>query len=178
MIREPQEIERISQQYVQTRIKMWMTYATTVYTMGVRQLPIEYQQIIAAYKFAAGRRRQEEMHQDLLQAFDAYAFIDKRFTPQHYNDFVFDPEIKIYAAAMCKNFFEVNMLMTFLYLKNCRTFKDMCLKHLPNGYPDTSTLHMCWDQQKSDEPEHRGEINLIDSINSVNNVYESLYGVK
>lgn len=178
MIQEPQDIDRITKQYVETRIKMWLNYATTVYTMGVRQLPLQYQQIIAAYKFAAGRRRQEEMHQDLLEAFDAYKFIDKRFTPENYNDFVFEPEIKIYAAAMCQNFFEVNLLMTFLYLKNCRTLKDMVKNHLPNGYPDISTLHMCWDQQQSDEPEHKGKINLIDSVNSVNNVYESLYGVK
>ena len=178
MIREPQEAERISQQYIETRIKMWMNYATTVYTMGVVHLPMQYQQLIAAYKLAAGKGRAEEMHQDLLEAFDAYKFINKRFTAEHYRGFEFDAEIKIYAAAMCKNFFEVNMLLTFLYLKNCRSFKEMCLKYIPNGYPDMSTLHMCWDQQESDEPEHKGKINLIDCVNSVNNVYESLYGVK
>lgn len=178
MIREPEETDSISRQYIEARLKMWLNYAEIVYTMGTRPLPVEYQQIIAAYKFAAGRRQQEEMHEDLMAAFDGYAFVHKRFTPEHYDDFVFDPEIKIYVAAMCENFFEINMLLTYLYLKNCRSFKEMCLKHLPNGYPDISTLRMCWDQQVSDEPEHVGKINLIDCINSVNTVYKQLHGAQ
>lgn len=176
MIKEPAEIDRLQRQYVETRIKMWMNYAEVVYTMGTRRLPNDYQALIASYKVAASRGRAEELKQDLREAFDAYAYIERRFTPEHYNGFVFSPEIMIYVAAMAQNIFEINMIMTFLYLKDCRTFKDMCVKYIPNGYPDSSTLYMAWDQQIVDEPEHKGKINLMDCVNSVNTVYKQLHG--
>ena len=178
MIREPEEAQRIQRQYIEARLKMWINYATTVYTMGVRQIDQKYVPLIAAYKVAAKRGQQEEMKADLREALAGYEFAEKRFSPEHYAGFVFEPEIFIYVGCMCDNFFEANQLLTFLYLKNCSSFKEMCTKYLPNGYPDYSTLLMCWDQQQSDEPEHKGKINLTDCVNSVNNVYQQLHGVK
>lgn len=178
MIREPQEAQRLQDKYIETRLKMWMNCAEVVYTMGTRQLPLDHQHVMAAYKVAASRNKAQEMREDIAQAYDAFKFLDKRWTIEHYPGFEFDTETFIYVAAMCDNFFEINMLLTYLYLKNCRSFKEMCLKYLPNGYPDISTLRMCWDQQVSDEPEHLDKINLIDCVNSVNTVYKQLHGAR
>lgn len=178
MIQQPQEAARLLPQYIETRLKMWMNSAPVVYSMGVRQMPAKYMPLIAAYKKVAQRGQADLMKEDLREAFDGFKYVERRFSPENYGGFVFDTETFIYAAAMCDNFFEVNMLMTFLYLSNCRSFKEMCVKHLPNGYPDISMLRMLWDMQVSDEPEHQDKINLIDCVNSVNNVYKQLHGAK
>lgn len=114
-------------------------------------------------------QNRKEFLDDLEKELPLYSALRKRFVPELYKNIQISEDVKLYISLIAMSTGAAMMAMTYLYLARCYSLKDMCLNFMPSGFPIRDALGLTWALQKS------GSANLIDDLESVNNLYNKMY---